>query len=200
MFNLITAYLKPNSGRIIFKSSDITNLPPEKICCMGISRKFQTPSVFTNLTVMENILIAGYGKNKISGLLFSRANEEDKNRALDVLKTVKLDYKKNDIALSLSHGERQWLEIGMILRTNPEMMLLDEPTAGMTPSETLETAHLIKNISSNLSIIVIEHDLKFLKEIGERVTVLHNGKILAEGTFKEIEKNEQVKRVYIGRD
>ncbi|MEW5814306.1 MAG: ATP-binding cassette domain-containing protein [Spirochaetota bacterium] len=200
LFNLITANLKPDRGKIFFKKHEITNLPPEKICRLGISRKFQSPSVFGNLTVLQNILVAGYGKFKIAHMLFGKIEKSDIDQAVEILNTIKLEQKKDELAGSLSHGERQWLEIGMILRTEPEILLLDEPTAGMTPSETIETAHLIRNISSELTTIVIEHDLKFLREIGEKVTVLHNGKILAEGTFEEIERDKQVKKVYIGRE
>lgn len=200
LFNLITGDLKPNSGRIVFKGEEITESPPERICRIGITRKFQTPTFFKNLKVIENVLIAGYGKNRMSELLFRMVNAEDRNRTLAILEIIKLETKKDVLASDLSHGEKQWLEIGMLLRNEPELLLLDEPTAGMTRRETLETARLIKNISTNLTTIVIEHDLKFLKEIGESVTVLHNGEILAEGTFEEIEQNEQVKKVYLGRE
>jgi urea transport system ATP-binding protein len=200
LFNLITADLSPNAGQIFFKDREITNLPPEKICRMGISRKFQTPSVFTNLTVTENILVASYGKTGMPRLLFCRIERKDLEQVPAILETVNLMQKKDLPASSLSHGERQWLEIGMILTTKPDMLLLDEPTAGMTPAETMETAHLIRNISSNLTTVVIEHDLKFLREIGDKVTVMHNGRILAQGTFDQIERNEDVRRVYIGRE
>jgi urea transport system ATP-binding protein len=200
LFNLITANLKPSAGRMFFKGRDITNLSPEKICRMGISRKFQTPSVFTNLTVSENILTAGYGKLGMSSILFRRIEKSDLERVPLILETINLVQKRDQPARHLSHGERQWLEIGMILATQPALMLLDEPTAGMTPAETMETARLIRGISRNLTIVVIEHDLKFLREIGEKVTVMHNGSILAEGTFEEIERNDDVRRVYIGRE
>ncbi len=200
LFNLITADLKPNGGRILFKDREITHLSPERICRMGISRKFQTPSVFTNLTVMENILTALYGKLRLSRILFSGIGDDDRGLAASTLQVVNLEQKKDQAASTLSHGERQWLEIGMILSTKPDVLLLDEPTAGMTPAETMETAHLIRGVSRNLTTVVIEHDLKFLREIGEKVTVLHAGRILAEGTFEEMERNEDVRRVYIGRE
>ncbi len=200
LFNLITGDLKPNSGRIYFKGEDITKLPPEKICRAGITRKFQTPTLFNNLKVIENVLIAGYGKNRMPQLFFKKVKGEDKDQTLAILKIVNLEMKKDVLASDLSHGEKQWLEIGMLLRNGPDLLLLDEPTAGMTWQETLETAHLIKNISTDLTTIVIEHDLKFLREIGENVSVLHNGEILAEGTFEEIEQNDKVKKVYLGRE
>jgi urea ABC transporter ATP-binding protein UrtD len=200
LFNLITGDLKPNSGRVIFQNKEITRFNPEKICRIGITRKFQTPTVFSNLKVIENILMAGYGKHKMLELLVKKVDTQDINRTLAILEVIKLEEKKDVLASDLSHGEKQWLEIGMLLRNEPKLLLLDEPTAGMTRQETLETAHLIRNVSKNLTTIVIEHDLKFLKEIGENVTVLHNGKILAEGTFDEIEQNESVKNVYLGRE
>ena len=200
LFNLITGDLKPNSGRVIFQDKEITRFNPEKICRIGITRKFQTPTVFSNLKVIENILMAGYGKHKMSELLFKKVDTQDISRTLAILEVIKLEEKKDVLASDLSHGEKQWLEIGMLLRNEPKLLLLDEPTAGMTRQETLETAHLIRDVSKNLTTIVIEHDLKFLKEIGENVTVLHNGKILAEGTFDEIEQNESVKNVYLGRE
>jgi urea transport system ATP-binding protein len=200
LFNLITGDLKPNSGKVVFQEQEITRLSSEKICRIGITRKFQTPTLFSNLKVIENIIIASYGKHKMSELLFKKVNPEDIERTLTILETIKLSEKKDVLASDLSHGEKQWLEIGMLLRNDPKLLLLDEPTAGMTRQETLETATLIKNISKNLTAIVIEHDMKFLKEIGDNVTVLHNGEILAEGTFDEIEQNEIVRNVYLGRE
>jgi urea transport system ATP-binding protein len=200
LFNLITGELKPNSGKVVFQEQEITRLSSEKICRIGITRKFQTPTLFSNLKVIENIIIASYGKHKMTELLFKKVNPEDIERTLTILETIKLSEKKDVLASDLSHGEKQWLEIGMLLRNDPKLLLLDEPTAGMTRQETLETATLIKNISKNLTAIVIEHDMKFLKEIGDNVTVLHNGEILAEGTFDEIEQNEIVRNVYLGRE
>jgi len=200
LFNLITGDLKPDSGKIVFLNQEITRLSSEKICRSGITRKFQTPTLFSNLKVIENILMAGYGKYKMSDLLFKKVDAGDIEQSARILQTIKLSEKKDVLASDLSHGEKQWLEMGMLLRNNPKLLLLDEPTAGMTRQETLETATLIKNISKNLTIIVIEHDLKFLKEIGDNVAVLHNGEILAEGTFDEIERNETVKNVYLGRE
>jgi urea transport system ATP-binding protein len=200
LFNVITGRLRPSSGRVYFMDRDITYDSIETICKTGISRKFQTPSIFTNLTVLENILVAGYGKIGLSRHFFGMVTQSDRGRAIEVLERVRLEAKGEDLASSLSHGERQWLEIGMLLRNDPELLLLDEPTAGMTPSETKETAHLIKANLSGITTVVIEHDLKFLREIADQVTVLHRGSILAEGRFDDIEKNEQVKKVYLGRE
>ncbi|MBW2058809.1 MAG: ABC transporter ATP-binding protein [Deltaproteobacteria bacterium] len=200
LFNLITAKLKPDSGRIFLRDRDITDLTTEEICHLGIGRKFQAPSIFTHLTVIENILVAGYGKYGFSHLLFRGVQERDRALAMEILRKIELDSKRDHLASSLSHGERQWLEIGMLLRNEPDLLLLDEPTAGMTPAETRETAYLIRDNLSDLTTVVIEHDLKFLREIAEEVTVLHNGRILATGRFDEIENNEEVRKVYLGRE
>lgn len=200
LFNVITGQLRPNAGRVFFRSRDITHDSIESICNTGISRKFQTPSIFTNLKVMENILVAGYGKIGLPRHFFGKVTQADREQSMEVLERIKLADKADDLASSLSHGERQWLEIGMLLRNNPELLLLDEPTAGMTPAETKETAQLIQANLGGITTVVIEHDLKFLREIAEQVTVLHRGSILAEGRFDDIEKNEQVKKVYLGRE
>jgi urea transport system ATP-binding protein len=200
LFNVITGRLRPDSGRVYFMDRDITYDSIETICNMGVSRKFQTPSIFTNLTLMENILVAGYGKTSLSRHFFGRVTRKDRVRSLEVLKRIKLEAKADHLASSLSHGERQWLEIGVLLRNEPELLLLDEPTAGMTPVETKATAQLIQANLSGITTVVIEHDLKFLREIADEVTVLHRGCILAQGMFDEIEKNEQVKKVYLGRE
>jgi len=200
LFNVITGQLRPNSGRVYFMGRDITYDSIETICNKGVSRKFQTPSIFTNLTLLENILVAGYGKTSLSRHFFGMVTPKNRERSLEILKRIKLEAKADHLASSLSHGERQWLEIGMLLRNEPELLLLDEPTAGMTPVETKATAQLIQANLSGITTIVIEHDLKFLREIADEVTVLHRGSILAQGIFDEIEKNEQVKKVYLGRE
>jgi urea transport system ATP-binding protein len=200
LFNVVSGQLRPSSGHVYFGNRDITRDSIETICSGGISRKFQTPSIFTNMSVIENILVAGYGKTKLSRHVFGMISQADRQRASEVLERVRLETKKDDLASSLSHGERQWLEIGMLLRSGPKLLLLDEPTAGMTPAETKDTARLIKANLSGITTVVIEHDLKFLREIADQVTVLHRGRILAEGRFDDIEKNEQVKKVYLGRE
>ncbi|MBN2552320.1 MAG: ATP-binding cassette domain-containing protein [Spirochaetales bacterium] len=200
LFNVITGRLRPTSGRVFFMGRNITYDSIETICNTGISRKFQTPSIFTNLTVLENILVAGYGKTRLSSHFFGMVTQSDRGQSMEVLQKIKLAARAGDLASSLSHGERQWLEIGMLLRNDPELLLLDEPTAGMTPAETRETAQLIRANLSGITTVVIEHDLKFLREIADQVTVLHRGSILAEGSFDEIQRNEQVKKVYLGRE
>jgi len=199
LFNLITGHIRPSSGQVIFNGINITNKDPDKICRLGIGRKFQVPTAFPTLTVTENLMLALHGKRNVLGL-FYHSDPADVLEIESMLLDIGLMTKRNLTADSLSHGERQWLEIGMVLINKPILMLLDEPTGGMSPEETLGTARLIRKISENVSIVVIEHDLKFIREIGQHVTVLHRGKKLAEGSMDEIIKNDDVKKVYLGGD
>ncbi len=199
LFNLITGHIRPSSGLVIFNGINITNKDPNKICRLGIGRKFQVPTVFPTLTVTENLMLALHGKRNVLGL-FYHSDSADVLEIERVLLDIGLMMKRRLTADTLSHGERQWLEIGMVLINKPILMLLDEPTAGMSPEETLGTARLIRKVSENVSIVVIEHDLKFIREIGQHVTVLHRGRKLTEGSMDEIIKNDDVKKVYLGRD
>ena len=200
LFNLITGRIKPDAGQVIFEGTDITHLKPYQISRIGIARKFQVPTVFDKQTVLENLDIAAKGHQGIVSLFFSRWT---KSAVLDqthkIMETVHLGGRGDEVVGTLSHGEKQWLEIGMVLAYRPKLMLLDEPTAGMTPQETMETSRIIRKTSQEVTTVVIEHDMKFLKEIAEHVTVLHQGAILAEGTFEEMEGNPIVRDVYLGR-
>jgi urea ABC transporter ATP-binding protein UrtD len=199
LFNLITARIKPDEGQVIFEDKDITDLRPHDISRRGIARKFQVPTVFDELTVMDNLVIAARGRQSMGALLFSEVENGLYDRVNEVMGITHLEGKGDELVGNLSHGEKQWLEIGMVLAYQPRIMLLDEPTAGMSPQETLETARIIGMISQNTTTVVIEHDIKFLKEIGEHVTVMHQGGILAEGTFAEIESDSTVRDVYLGK-
>jgi urea ABC transporter ATP-binding protein UrtD len=200
LFNLITGRIKPNEGRILFEGKDITRLKPHEISRLGIARKFQVPTVFDDLTILENLGIAAGGRQSVRSIVFSRWNETSVlNRVREIMDMVHLSGREHQFAATLSHGEKQWLEIGMVLAYQPRIMLLDEPTAGMSPSETMETSHIIQTISQNVTTVVIEHDIKFLREIAENVTVLHRGAIIAEGTFEEIENIALVREVYLGK-
>ena len=198
LFNLITGFIRPNSGSIIYEGNEVIGLTPDKLCRMGIGRKFQVPNVFFSLPVMDNLKLALYGTKGIKHL-FEVSSSVDNNLLEKTLDTIGLKDKNNMIAEQLSHGEKQWLEIGMVMINSPALMLLDEPTAGMTPEETAKTAELILKIKNTLSIIVIEHDINFIKQISKTVTVLHRGSKLAEGTFEEVSENEEVRDVYFGR-
>ena len=198
-FNLVTGYLRPNGGAIFFKGSPITGMAPYAICHRGIGRKFQVPNVFYDLTVADNLSVAQHGKSGLSHLLFKLPGRRESDEIEEMLEVVGLQTKRDYQASALAHGEKQWLEIGMALINRPSLLLLDEPTAGMTAEETRETARLIKRLSQGLTTVVIEHDIKFVREIAEIVTVLHRGKVLAEGPFQDIANNETVRNIYLGR-
>lgn len=189
-FNLITGTLAPDAGTILFKSEDITGRSVSEIARRGMVRKFQTPSVYEELTIEENFRIA---------VDPSRVDEPEENiqKAIDY---VNLSDRLGDKVGSLDHGNKQWLEIGMIVATDPDLLLLDEPTAGMTVEETNRTIELIQSLneSEGMSIIAIEHDIDFVRGLDSKVTVLHRGKVLAEGGIDEIERNEEIQRVYLG--
>lgn len=200
LFNLLTGALEPTSGRIRFRGADITRLPPHEICRQGIGRKFQVPNVFREMSVADNMRVAARGKVPLVDLIRRSHDEDFEERLPRLLKKIRLYDKRNAKAASLSHGQQQWLEIGMVLANGPQVLLLDEPTAGMTMSETQETVHLIREISTGMTTIVIEHDIAFVRELAERVTVMHRGRILAEGCIDEVECDETVRDVYLGRE
>jgi urea transport system ATP-binding protein len=199
-FNLITGHVQTDEGEIFFWERDITHQSVHSRARLGIGRKFQSPTVFDELTVFDNIQVATRGSSKPFPLFFPRFDPAFDEHAEKLLAKVHLTEKWNWPASKLAHGERQWLEIAMVLGSKPALLLLDEPTAGMTPAETRRTAHLIKEIASMTSTIVIEHDLKFVREIASKITVLHKGAILAEGLMEEISKNDTVRKVYLGRE
>jgi urea ABC transporter ATP-binding protein UrtD len=188
-FNLLTGVLQPDHGTIMFDGTDITGDPLHRVAKRGLVRKYQTPTVYENLSVMQNLRIAATAEEQ-------RNVEERIEAAID---TIRLSPQRDQTAGTLDHGSKQWLEIAMVLVTKPRLMLLDEPTAGMTHEETSRTADLIKSINeSGLPIIVIEHDLDFIRELSSHVTVLHQGEVLAQGDIDTIEANEEVQEVYIG--
>lgn len=199
LFNLITARIRPTSGQVLFNGEDVTNLPAHIVCRKGIGRKFQVPNVFVDLSVVDNLRVASYGKSGLRGLLTSGYDESVDEAVDKVLKDIRLQDKRGVRAGDLSHGEKQWLEIGMVLINRPQLLLLDEPTAGMTVEETLETAKLIKSVAAGLTTIIIEHDINFVREIADIITVLHRGAKLAEGPLPEIAQNEMVRNVYLGK-
>ncbi len=200
LFNLITGRVKSDAGQILFENKDISQFKPYQITRAGIARKFQVPTVFDKQSILENLGIAAWGQKGIGSFIFSRWDKSAVNDQVhEIMEAMHLGGRGDDIASTLSHGEKQWLEIGMVLAYRPKLMLLDEPTAGMTPQETMETSRIIRKISQQITTVVIEHDIKFLKELAEHVTVLHQGGILAEGTFTEIEGDPIVRDVYLGR-
>jgi ABC-type uncharacterized transport system ATPase subunit len=190
--SMISGHLVPTEGRVIYRGADVTTKPVEARARLGILRKFQTPSVFDNLTAAENIELA---------VLRTDCPWRDRARAVgSTLDTIRLADRADLPVKFLSHGQRQWLEIGLLLAARGNLLLLDEPAAGMTAEETAATGALVNRLAAEhrLSIIIIEHDIGFVRELGARVTVLHLGQVLAEGTFDEIASNSQVRDVYLG--
>lgn len=200
LYNLITGHLKPTSGKVFFNGEDITGLPPHKIAEKGISRKFQIPTIFEEMSVYENLLVPTLRRGRHPAG-FSEPVAEEKELAHSVLEDVNLSDKATVKAKFLSHGQKQWLEVGMAMATNPTLILLDEPTAGMTTLDVKETtAELIRTLTETTTVVVIEHDISFVRMIAKNVTVLNNGKILAEGTIDEIVQNQAVIHAYLGRE
>lgn len=197
LFNLICGTLKPNSGAVVFKGETINSLSLDRRSRIGIGRKFQTPAIFDSLTVLENLQVAAWGFASLRRLM-SGKQAEVQELLEPVLEKIELQDRRDVAAATLSHGEKQWLEIGMVLARQPELLLLDEPTAGMTPAETHRTSQLIKGISRDTTTVVIEHDLKFIREIGQIVTVLHHGTVLVEGPIDVIASDDAVRQAYLG--
>lgn len=198
LLDLICGKTKSTSGSIKFKNSELTPLSEHEIVRAGVGRKFQTPSIYENLTVYQNLEIS-YPKGRgVWGSLFFKITDEVVNRVSSVAEQVMLQDLLHMEAALLSHGQKQWLEIGMLLMQEPELMLLDEPVAGMSARERDQTAELLSRICQNRSVIVIEHDMEFVKKIAHKVTVLHQGKILAEGTMDKVQADEKVIEVYLG--
>jgi urea transport system ATP-binding protein len=200
MMDLITGKLKPDSGEIFFRNDiDLTQHDEANIANLGIGRKFQKPTVIESLTVFENLELALQGKRGVFESLFFRADAAGKAHIEEVFHTIGLQAKAQQLASSLAHGEKQRLEIGMLLVQQPELMLIDEPAAGMTDEETAQLSVLLKKISGERSVIVVEHDMEFIRMLDTQVTVLHEGSVLASGTLTQVKENERVVEVYLGR-
>jgi urea transport system ATP-binding protein len=198
VLDLICGRTKVSEGSIKFKDEEITGLKEHQIVRRGIGRKFQTPSIYEDLTVFENLEISVPRGRDVAGALFWKRTPEVVEKVREVAKMIFLEEQIDRLAETLSHGQKQWLEIGMLLVQEPELLMLDEPVAGMSVSERARTAELLELVSKGRSVIVIEHDMKFVESIADRVTVLHQGKVLAEGSMATIQDNAQVKEVYLG--
>ncbi len=196
--DLISGKTKATQGKILFKGQNITNWDSHKISRAGIGRKFQIPSVFKDLTVAENMQVALCLNPSLFANVRQCLQRKDHQRILELLNVVGLTDLSQQPAQSLSHGQTQWLEIGMVLAQNPELVLLDEPTAGMTVQETRKTADIINSLRGQHTILVVEHDMTFVRDICRIITVMHQGRKLAEGTIDEIEQNPDVLEVYLG--
>lgn len=201
-FDLITGRAKPDKGKIEFgMNTDLTAMNEYEINRLGVGRKFQTPSVFTEHTVYNNIVLSLAGSRGVFASIFKRHSSTERDRIDELLKLVRLDSKRDWKAGMLAHGEKQWLEIGMLLAQDPKILLVDEPAAGMTDEETHRTGELLISLAGKHSIIVIEHDMTFVKQIARdgQVTVLHQGSVLCEGKFDAVQSNPKVREVYLGR-
>ncbi len=200
MLDIITGRTRPDTGRVEFgRDTDLTKLNEYEINRLGIGRKFQTPSVYIDHTVFENIWLSLEGSRTVWSTLFSRINPWQRDRIQEVLKTVGLADKASSKAGLLSHGQKQWLEIGMLLAQNPKVLLVDEPAAGMTDEETYKTGELLHSLEGKHTIVVIEHDMAFVRQLARKITVLHQGHVLCEGSVEKIQNNERVIEVYLGR-
>lgn len=198
LLDLICGKTRATSGSIKFKDTELTRLAENNIVKAGVGRKFQTPSIYENLTVRENLQLSYPAGRTVFGSLFFKVTEQVRERVEAVADDIFLIDRLDTSAGLLSHGQKQWLEIGMLLIQDPELLMLDEPVAGMSVSEREATADLLRRISQNRSVIVIEHDMDFVKDIAHRVTVLHQGKLLAEGKMDDVQRNEKVIEVYLG--
>jgi urea transport system ATP-binding protein len=198
LLDMICGKTRPTGGTIRFKHHHLTHLIEYQITRLGVGRKFQTPSVYEDLTVFENLEISYPKKRGILGSLFFRRDRELLDCIGEVAEQIFLHEVLRHKAGRLSHGQKQWLEIGMLLMQDPELLLLDEPVAGMSAKEREQTAELLNRISKGRSIVVIEHDMAFVRMIAHKVTVLHQGKLLAEGSMEEVQNDERVKDVYLG--
>jgi urea transport system ATP-binding protein len=200
MMDIITGKTKPDVGTVMFGGKvDLTRLDEAAIANLGIGRKFQKPTVFDFHSIEDNILLALKAPRDVARTLFWKTVASQQKRIDDILGIIKLGDARDRLAGSLSHGQKQWLEIGMLLAQDPKLLLVDEPAAGMTDGETAQTAVLLKEIAKDHSVIVVEHDMGFIRELGVKVTVLHEGSVLAEGPLDQVSANERVVEVYLGR-
>ncbi|WP_284620375.1 urea ABC transporter ATP-binding protein UrtD [Aquabacterium humicola] len=203
MMDCITGKTRPDSGRAHFGSTiDLLRLSEPEIAQIGIGRKFQKPTVYEELSVFENLELALAADRRVRASLFSRLSGAQLDRIGEMLTTIHLLPEAQRTAGLLSHGQKQWLEIGMLLMQDPKLLLLDEPVAGMTDEETERTAELFLSLEGKHSLVVVEHDMKFVEQLTEgrkQVTVLHEGRVLAEGLLKDVQANEEVVEVYLGR-
>lgn len=199
LMDVITGKTRPDTGSVYFgQTLNLLNMDEPAIAQAGISRKFQKPSVFDNLTVFENLELAMKADKGVWTTLFAKLNDEQRDKISQVLETIVLKKLSKQMAGTLSHGQKQWLEIGMLLIQEPKVMLVDEPVAGMTHQEIDRTAELLLSLKGKHSVVVVEHDMEFVRSIANKVTVLHEGSVLTEGTMDEVQNDQRVIQVYLG--
>ncbi|MBV9954632.1 MAG: urea ABC transporter ATP-binding protein UrtD [Pseudolabrys sp.] len=201
MMDIVTGKTRPDEGDVFFEggSIDLTKLDETEIAILGIGRKFQKPTVFDMHTVEDNLLLALRDDRRVRGTLVWDTSKSQEERIDALLDTIRLKAVRSRVAGSLSHGQKQWLEIGMLLAQEPKLLLVDEPVAGMTDAETQQTAELLREINKTKTVVVVEHDMHFVRELGVKVTCLHEGQVLAEGSIDDVSQNERVVEVYLGR-
>ncbi|HSB41468.1 MAG TPA: urea ABC transporter ATP-binding protein UrtD [Methylomirabilota bacterium] len=201
LLDVISGKVQPAAGRVIFgKHTDLVGRRENEIARLGIGRKFQTPSIFANLTVRENLELSLARPSKgVVATLRARLTPEQGGRIDETLETIGLDGRGAERAGGLSHGEKQWLEIGMVIVQQAELLLVDEPVAGMTDEETARTAELLRSVARDRAVLVIEHDMEFVRSLARKVTVLHEGRVLCEGSVDQVQQDERVREVYLGR-
>ncbi len=200
LFNLITGHIKPDAGRIVFKGREITALPPHQVSRLGVARSFQLVNIFPRLTVFENVQVAVLARLKQSGRLFTPARRLVVQETFEVLHKLGLKTSSDRICSSLSYGDQKVLEIAISLGSSPELLLLDEPTAGMSPEETRTIVQLIKQLSQRegLSILLTEHDMDLVFDVAQRIMVMHQGRTIAEGHPAEVRRDRAVQNAYLG--
>ncbi len=201
MMDVITGKTRPDSGDVYFQEGkfDLSKMDETEIATLGIGRKFQKPTVFDMHTVEDNLQLSLRNDRSVLATLLWQSSAEQEERIDKVLETVRLNHLRTRVAGSLSHGQKQWLEIAMLLAQDPKLLLVDEPVAGMTDVETMQTAELLREINKTKTVVVVEHDMAFVRELGVKVTCLHEGSVLAEGTIDQVSTNDRVVEVYLGR-
>lgn len=201
MMDVVTGKTRPDTGDVYFDGGDVdlTKLDEAEIAELGIGRKFQKPTVFEMHTVEDNLLLALQSDRSVKSSLFWQDTPGQTQRIDQLLDVIRLKAMRERLAGGLSHGQKQWLEIGMLLAQEPKLLLVDEPVAGMTDAETRQTAELLKEINRDRTVVVVEHDMTFVRDLGVKVTVLHEGSVLAEGSIDDVSANERVVEVYLGR-
>ncbi len=205
LLDVVTGKVQPTSGKVVFQpdnqpSRDITRMDQTRIARLGVGRKFQTPNVFKSLSVLENLKLSLQYPRSVWSSLMAGFLQDGKHRIAEILTQIGLSAKAHHRAGILSHGEKQWLELGMLMAQEPELLLVDEPVAGMSPRETERTGELLMAMARKHTLLVIDHDMTFVRQIARTVTVLHEGQILSQGSMKEVQNNPKVIEVYLGQD
>lgn len=199
MMDVITGKTRPDNGHVVFgQAVDLLEMDEPSIAEVGIGRKFQKPTVFEGHNVFENLELAMKDDKRFFKTLFAKLSGEQKDKIEQTMELIGLKNHYNTPGSILSHGQKQWLEIGMLLMQDPKLLLVDEPVAGMTPGEVEKTGQILTDLSKNHSVVVVEHDMEFIRSIAKKVTVLHEGSVLAEGSMKDIQENKKVRKVYLG--